>query len=372
LLGRFSLAIFEIAGETLPEIGKKRVQVKEAATYKRLLRRRFGGGIMKAPIPTLQAVLDPRELGRHLGRVLPAQWGRVQDIRISVFQRHGGRCTVDISLQTTTGKRELIGKVYSEDRSDVYRAMKQISQSGFGPEAEFSIPQPLAFIPELQLVLQEKVEGPLATEVFLNGTESERARAAERCARWLAHFHAQASLSAPVFLLRHELMEYWVSRLAERAGPQAEKLMEKATLLFKRLEIAAANHDGVEMRPCHGSYCHYQIIFTETRTVTLDWDRFCVTHPSHDVARFIIILQQLALDSQGSLRALDGASEVFYKTYTGISRFEVAKHLPVYKAAHCLKHARDYLKRGEVKPEMSEIMLDEGLSILTKECTFKN
>jgi len=328
-------------------------------------------------IATLQAVLDPHELGKHLQPALPAHWGRVQDIRISVLQHHRARrCTVDIMLQTATGTQGLIGKVYAEDRSDVYRAMKELTESGFGTEADFSIPQPFAFIPELNLLLQERVQGRLATEVFLTGNQGERAKAAERCAHWLAHFHMQAPLSRPVFPLSHELLahwmrqrplEVWMRRIPKRAGAEAKQLMEKVVLLFNRLEKAAVKYDRLEMCACHGSYCHYQIILNGTRTVTLDWDSFCVTHPSLDVARFITVLQQLALDTEGSLRALDVVSEVFYKSYIAINGHQVAKHLAFYKAAHCLMHSRDYLKRGNVRPEMAGLMLDEGLRVLAEE-----
>jgi aminoglycoside phosphotransferase (APT) family kinase protein len=328
-------------------------------------------------IATLQAVLDPRELAKHLEPALPVHWGRVQDIRIRVLQHHRARrCTVDIMLQTASGTQGLIGKVYAEDRSDVYQAMKEMTRSGFGPEAEFSIPQPFAFIPELNLLLQERIQGRSATEVFLKGNESERAKAAERCARWLAHFHMQAPLSRPVFALSHELLahwmrqrplERWMRRIPKRAGAQAKQLMEKVVLLFNRLEIAAVKHDRVEMCACHGSYCHYQIILNETRTVTLDWDSFCVTHPSLDVARFITILQQLALDTEGSLKGLDVVSEAFYKSYIATNGHGVAKQLAFYKAAHFLKHSRDYLKRDNVRPEMAGLMLDEGLRVLAEE-----
>jgi aminoglycoside phosphotransferase (APT) family kinase protein len=318
-------------------------------------------------IPTLQAVLDPCELGQHLNAIQSPQWGVLHDIQIKVLKHHhGSRCTVDITLQTTTGKHELIGKVYAEDRSDVYRAMKQISKSGFGPEAEFSIPQPFAYLPELNLLIQEKVQGPLATEIFLTGIERERIRAAERCGRWLAHFHNRAPMLGQPFNFSHDLGEYWVQRIVERAGAHAGQLTEKATLLLKRLELAAAALDRSEICACHGTYSHYQIILNETGTVTLDWDSFCVTHPSLDVARFVIVLQQLALKSFNSLQALDAAIEVFCKSYTTRSKFEVAKHLPFYKAAHCLKHAKSYLKRGS-GTEKTGAMLDEGLRLLAEE-----
>jgi aminoglycoside phosphotransferase (APT) family kinase protein len=319
-------------------------------------------------LPNLRAVLDPYELGQVLRKVMPPELEPVGEIRVKVLQHHrASRCTVDIVLETLTGKREIVGKVYATDRSDVYRTMQQISRAGFGPEAEFSIPQPLAFVPELNLLLQEKVAGPLATEVFLKGSEAERALAAERCASWLAHFHTHAPTSGPAFYITPELSRYWVRRLAKRAGSQAQELSGKAALLCQRLENAGAKLNGAERGACHGTYCHYQIILNEARTVTLDWDGFCVAHPSLDLARFIVVLQQLALKTQGSLKAFDAVVEVFCKTYADKRKFGVAEHLPFYKAAHCMKHAKHHLKPGNGGVEMAETMLDEGLRILAEE-----
>jgi hypothetical protein len=304
-------------------------------------------------IPTLQAVLDPRELGKHLNRVLAPELGLVRDIQTKVLLHHPEkRCTIDITLETITGKHELIGKVYASDRSDVYRAMEEISQSGFGPEEEFSIPQPLAFIPELRLLLQEKVRGTSATEIFSTGNDSELANAAERCARWLARFQDKAPLLGPVFLPTQELMAYGV-----RPGKRLGSLADKSRLLLKRLEMMAPGLEPTEMCACHASYSHRQIILSETRTATFDWDHYCVADPTRDVARFIVNLQKLALGSRDSLKALDAANETFYKTYKATSRFEVGKHLPFYKAAHCLMRARYCI----------EPLLDEGLRILAEE-----
>jgi hypothetical protein len=318
-----------------------------------------------AGLPTLRAVLDPCQLGKHLNRVLSPQLGSVYDIQSQVLLHHPKRrCTIDFTLQTTTGRHELIGKVYPTDRSDVYRAMQEISRSGFGPGEEFSIPKPFAFIPELRLLLQEKVQGPAVTEIFLAGDDCERAKAAERCAKWLVRFQMQAPMSGPVSIFTHELQERWLRRFVKRVGP----LTNKARLLFKRLEIAAVALGHTEMRACHGSYCHKQIILTETRTVTFDWDNHCMADPCRDVARFIFTAQQLALQSFDSIKALNAACEAFYKTYAATSRFEVAKHLPFYKAVHCLKHAtRYYLKQKCGGFEKTEALLDEALRVLAEE-----
>lgn len=314
-------------------------------------------------IPTLNAVFDPCELARHLDQVLPPNWGTILDIQIRVLKHHHKRrCTVDIALQTSSGPHELIGKVYAADRSDVCRAMEEISRSGFGPEAEFSIPRPIAFISKLHLLLQEKIHGQAVTEIFSKGSELEGARAAERCARWLAHLHMHAPRTGPSFVLTRELMEYWARRLSKSGS-----LADKAQLLFKRLENAAATVEHTEICACHGGYWHDQIVVTENRMAVLDWDNNCVANPSRDVAKFIIELQQLALKSHGSSRALNALIEVFYKTYTAISRFEVATSLPLYKAAVCLKRAKCHLRSRGGGLEKAEAMLDEGLRVLAEE-----
>ena len=317
-------------------------------------------------IPTLESVLDPSALSRHVFPILPQPWGEVRSFQIQVLQHHHGRrCTVSIMLQTADGHHEVVGKVYAEDRADVYRAMEEISRAGFGPEKEFSIPQPLAYVPELHLLLQEKVTGQSVTEIFIKGGERECVAAAERCARWLAHFHLQGPRSGAPFILSRELMERWARRLAKRAGSQARPLADKAKLLVERLVRTAPEH--TEMCAGHGGYYHSQIISTQTRTVTFDWDNHCVADPSRDVARFIFTLQQLALQSLSSLKALDAAGKAFCNTYAATSGFEVAKHIPFYKAAHCLKHARYHLKQEGGGFEKNEAMLDEGLRVLAEE-----
>src|SRR2546425_6734262 len=158
----------------------------------------------------------------------------------------------------------LIGEVYAKDRSGIHQLMEEISRAGFGPCEEFSIPQPTAYLPALHLLLQERVEGRPARESFLSDNESERTAVAERCARWLARFHAIAPRMEPIFHLGSYLrsIDRWFRRLALPGQPFADK----ATQLFERLEIAASKLHGIEMCATHGSYNHSQVILAQGRT----------------------------------------------------------------------------------------------------------
>src|SRR5438034_350333 len=231
------------------------------------------GSVVSDPgIPTLEQALDPGVLRECLPDVLPSEWRAIRDVQLQVLRHQPGkgRCTFEITLGTASGSRSLIGKVYAEDRSDVYRAMEEIVRAGFGPEEEFAIPRPVAFLAPLRLLVYEKVPGTRATALILNPNESDRVRAAERCARWLARFHAIAPRSGRVFRLNDHLISLEGHRrcLADLGWPFADR----ASRLFDELNATAPGLGRIDMCAGHGMYTSGQVLLAEGRTVTIDWD----------------------------------------------------------------------------------------------------
>ncbi len=320
-------------------------------------------------IPTLQKALDPVVLAEYLPEVLPSEWGAIRNVRLQVLRhkRGEGRCTFEITLGTTSGCYSLIGKVYAEDRSDVYQVMQEIRRAGFGLEEEFAIPRPVAFLAPLRLLLYEKALGTRATVFIVNPNDSDRVPATERCARWLARFHALAPRSGRVFRLDDHLIFLEECRrcIADLGLPFADK----ANRLFDQLSATALRLGRIEMCPGHGQYNSGQVILDEGRTVTVDWDTYNVADPSYDVARMLVGFKRLGLTYFDSLHALDGAAEVFLKTYVATGRSDVTTHLAFQRAAVCLERAkRDFDKQTQGwRREMAEAMLDEGLRILHQE-----
>jgi hypothetical protein len=316
-------------------------------------------------IETLADVFDLAALTARLRDISVDLWHAqpVNEVRIVRILKHhaGQRCTLEIGLRAGRDWHFLIGKIYRNDRPDVLPAMERIQQAGFGPQDEFSIPRPLAYLPSLRLFLQEKVEGPVAKEVFKTGDERSRAAAAERCALWLARFHAVGPKSGPVFSSERclSVLRERVRRIARLGG----RCAEKARGLLDWLEGAGTLLRPVEMRAGHGSYSPAQLILAKGRTVAFDWDGYDVADPARDVGRFLYALRRWALDQFGSVRALDGAAEVFLNTYRAVAPPEVETNLLFYKVAACLKLARTVAHWQD----KSEVMLDEGLCLLHRE-----
>lgn len=316
-------------------------------------------------IPTLAAVLDPAEFSRQLVSALPHwEWDASQQVRLRVLKWHKtSRCTLEINVPTTTGCRELIGKVYAEDRSDIYQVMEEIRRAGFGGDEEFSIPRPLAYLASLRLLLYDKVQGTRAKSLIVDPNASDRVRAVERCARWLARFQARAPRCGPLLRMEDSLvaLEGWLRGLGGLDSP----LTRKARRLLAQLKAATPGRNGVELCAGHGMYTCGQVLLFDGRAVTIDWDTFNLTDPSHDVARFLVDLERMAMKYFGSIEALDWAAKVFLKTYGAVGGTGLTTRLPFQQAAICLERAkRDIDKQVRGWSERAEMMLDEGLRIL--------
>ena len=321
-------------------------------------------------IPTLAAVLDPAELVKQLSmcEAPRRQWDLSQGVRVIVLKwKRASRCTFEIALKNASGWEEkLIGKVYAEDRIDIYQTMEELQQAGFGSEQEFGIPCPVAFIAPLRLLLYEEVPGTRARTLIVGPSGTERVNAVERCARWLAHFQAEAPRRGSMFRAQDYLggLEEWFLDSGKSELPFAYK----AKNLTEQLNAAARHLEGTEMCAGHGTYTCGQVLLTGRRTVTIDWDTFNLTDPSHDVARFLVDLQRMALKYFGSLNALDQAAEVFLKTYANAGGSYDATSLAFYRAAICLERARsDVNKQNPGWRARAEMMLDEGLGLLQRD-----
>ena len=319
-------------------------------------------------ISSLPTILDPAQLSKHFeGISIPGvELSRPGRVQASVLKLHSGRrCTVDIRLQADGGWYELVGKIYSTDRSDVYRAMQAIQRAGFERHAEFSIPHPVAYLQPLQLLLQEKVAGPIGTKFFLAADERAHTETAESCGRWLAHFHFVAPKIGPVREpgVQMACLERWSRRIARLGQPFANK----SRRLLERLEDSPLAQGGVEKRASHGSYSPAQVILAKDRTVALDWDAYGVAEPARDVANFIVALRRLALGRLRSIRLRDSAAETFKKAYLASGGANVESRLPFHQAAACLQLAKYNLYHRVTGWEKKlEAMLDEGLQILER------
>ncbi|PYT78641.1 MAG: hypothetical protein DMG40_19330 [Acidobacteria bacterium] len=319
-----------------------------------------------ADLPTLRTTLDPGELSKYLYPIASTRWRsrRLKVIGTRLLNWHkGSRYTFEITATTDTGWHNLIGKVYSQESFHVFDAMKNIWRVGLDRDSEFAIPEPLAYVPELRLLLQEKVTGQHAKEVFLAGSPAERAEAAERCGRWLMWFQLLAPQQGKGMKVRKLLRrsERRLRHIVDAKVPLASKAEE----LFQRLLVVSSMLEGNNWAAGHGDYSHYQILFSGKRTVTFNWDAYDTADPCRDAARFVVSLERLAMKELTSIRDLDVATRSFLNSYLIAKHPRFATRLGFYRAVLYLKAAkRDVMCSTPGGLERAKTMLEEGLSAL--------
>ena len=322
-------------------------------------------GAAHAVVSRFAAVLEQPEFRDELHHLSSDEWGwgTPREVRLHPLKAHRGRCTFDVAVRTERGWHAVIAKVHTDDRSDVFRTMAAVRDAGFGPMAECSIPQPLRYLPSLHVLLEEKVPGTQATEIFLHGAPHERAAAAERCARWVTQFHAMAphQPSGPAIADELLLSQAWRDQLASLGEPFAAQ----SALLFQQVEAAVPVPGASVCCAGHGSFIPEHVWLSPGRTAVIDLDECGNADPARDVAWFIVSLQRLALKHLGSLDALNESAERFSQTYA--AGHGLPPNVPFYRALECLHRAwRDVYKRIPPSPQWAETMLSEGLRVVAK------
>ena len=322
---------------------------------------------VNCPDSALFAFLEKEELSRHLNLFFfgQKQFDSPLDARIRVLKWHQrNRCTMEITLKSDGVFHALIGKTYVLDRPDIYRTMEALWREGFDHNAPNSIPQPLIYMPSLRLLLQEKIAGTSVREIFLGCDRHRQFEAAERSARWLAHFHSLAPRLTQVSPVENQLtrLQRWTVRLVELGGTVAEKSKQ----LFEKLQAAHGQLQEAELTAGHNSYSPDHVLLAERRTTVIDWDSYDTGDPARDLARFVVATQRLALGHLSSIRALDSLADAFLRAYVAERGAGVLSRLPFYEAGTCLKLAKYCAFNRQVPgwEKKVEAMLDEGIRVL--------
>jgi len=321
-------------------------------------------GYTHPAVAEFAAVLDGDEFRTELERLSRDWgWGAPQETRAEAKKAHKGRCTFELTVRTASGWHAVIAKVHSVERSDQFHLIEALGRAGFGPDDVFSMPRPLAYLSSLHILMEEKVPGSAAKDVFLNRPRDEHPAAADRCGEWLARFHAAAPRLRPATDVVEEFPRFrrWVGQLA----PFGRALAPKSAELCRALEAAAPTTGTDHYRAAHGSYIPEHVLLGDGRTSTIDFDEYAVADPAGDVAWFVMSLKRLALVQLGNLHAFDTSVDRFLRAYRSAGPAGATAHLPFYTALQCLNRARrDVLKRKPPIAAWADLMLEEGFRAL--------
>jgi len=252
------------------------------------------GAAADPALPALKLALDPFEAKEELKRRLPRLGGedgivRLQAIRV-IRHKPGKRCVIEYDVKVEReGLRSklitLIGKVRAKRYgNEGYRLLESVWNSGFQADSPdgISVPEPIGVLPKLQVWLQRKVPGRLASDLLAEGGGLAVAR---RIAKAIHKLHRANVPTERTHTMADEL------RILHAHLPLVSEAKRQ---LGKRIDrvLAACDRLGADLPPpkacgIHRDFYPAQVMVDGARLYLLDFDLYCKGDAALDVGNFL-------------------------------------------------------------------------------------
>jgi hypothetical protein len=247
----------------------------------------------------------------------------------------GKRCVIEYRLEPDgghAGPRRVIGKLYRQNRGEkVFANLQNLwlaSSRDDHAAGFFGMPEPLAYLPDIGMVLQSVVAGQL----LANFSEQDDLATA---IRYVAH-NLAALHGLPVTAGETRTME---GHIRKYCHPGPHVLMEARpdlAPLVERLLDGLAKDESLRhapLCPVHGDLGLAQIFIAAPRAFFIDFDGFCLSHAALDICNFLAALK-VHFGARSEER-----TRIFLETYLASQPPERLAGLKIYQAFTYLRRA---------------------------------
>lgn len=226
-------------------------------------------------------------------------------------------------------RKVIIGKVYARgDGAEAFECMSRLWAGGFARDPRLTIPEPLAYIPELRLLLQGRAPG---NSLYVHLDKLAAALPLVRlAARWLAKLHRASLESAPLLPADYEQrkLSSYRDALVETCPSFAARIEHLTERTLASLGMLRLRHAV----PTHGDFQPKNIHIWRKRVTVIDFDRIALAHPARDLGHFIGQSMTMSYVRTGSFRDIEPWTAAFLDEYGSSAPPEALRELPAFIA----------------------------------------
>jgi hypothetical protein len=249
---------------------------------------------------------------------LPA-WGLngYADCSTAVLQNTG---TGRLTLRYVFGPNVVIAKMFSDHLgSQSFETTVRLWNSGFNRDSRYQVPEPIAFFPDVNLLLMRQAPGIPVAAALEPDRGNELVGYCSKAAQWLAELHRSSALFGTA---ETEVQSLKLFRLATRLVKAASLRPEQLDMLRDLLDLISGRIHALSSRrslvQTHGRYHHDHVFVSNAATVVIDLDRCCPSDPAKDVAEFISVLRNASFIRGLDMACVEKATDAFLREYLAV------------------------------------------------------
>jgi len=296
--------------------------------------------VIDAELDSLPRVLDAGAMREVLARVCAARGDAATSIRsleVEVLRRRLKRCVVRFHLELERGggppvALRVIGKVFRAGLGEpIHAKLRGLWERGFDRRARdlVRVPEPLAFLPELRLLLLEEVPGRGLRDVL---TETRSPELLRRLARVLIKLHRVRPWPGPAFRMRGHL-----ERFHPKYPALCEALPDLAGTIESIVRTAQERESGFDpagFAAIHGDLHLSQVLIDGEQSYLIDLDNLSLGDPAADLANLLVFLRSSRPGREEPVLVSHLLDEYF-----GAMDARIRERIPVYEAVTQLRRA---------------------------------
>lgn len=288
-------------------------------------------------LPYLELVLTPKVVQQLFEKHL-RQYQFIQLLAIRVTRyKPGRRCLIEYDVAVETQARAenvtLIGKVRARGLDNYgYQLLKALWNAGFDDYSGdlISVPQPVGVIPELQMWLQRKVPGTVATHLLTQPkVATQIAIAAHKLHQTKITPRRSHTMTAELQILRDRL-------------PRVAQLYPQWQQRLERLLTACARVGETMPQPVmcgiHRDFYPDQVLVDNARIYLLDLDLYCTGDPALDIGNFIAHITEQSLRTLGNPDALLECETAISAQFMQLNPAVSYEAIQLYKMLTLVRH----------------------------------
>ncbi len=294
-------------------------------------------------LPWLTMATDPIEMHKRICEALQnfeKQSGDIQLLDIEpVRYKPGLHCVFRYTVDTSSGKQVYYGKLFSHNIDELIKTIAELHQTSEENLDLPRIPRPVAYWPDMNMVLQPAVASGVEFTKYAYDTNYPAAEREEWMRKAGATLGALHTSTVPGELRTinddlRDLHEYTTMMI--RVKPKMAEQYEEA---IQQIITKIDGKKEPQAVASHGAMRTDQFILQGDRLAIIDLDGYCWANPARDLGNFLAYLCWKAIRQPEHGQYVERAGRAFLEGYLEIQP-DIDEHwLSIYQAASLLKIA---------------------------------